>query len=144
LDTMRDYRVPPDPTETPRTTAGRIRAVLEPADVRVSDALALLARAEERARYARRPDGPDGLVDAVRAVRHALAARSRRTARARAAVDLGSVAGRRLPVAAPHRPGGPRARRAGGAPVSASPAGDRALTRSTDRPGPSAADRAHH
>src|SRR5690606_19869498 len=84
LDTMRDYRVPPDPTETPRATAGRIRSVLEPVDVRVGDALALLARAEERARYARHPDAPDGLVDAVRVVRRGLAERSSRATRVRA------------------------------------------------------------
>src|SRR5690606_29555388 len=84
LDTMRDYRVPPDPTETPRTTAGRVRSVLEPVDVRVGDALALLARAEERARYARHPDAPDGLVDAATVVRRGLAAQSRRGTRVRA------------------------------------------------------------
>ncbi|HEY8453365.1 MAG: DUF3488 and transglutaminase-like domain-containing protein [Micromonosporaceae bacterium] len=84
LDTMRDYGVPPHPTETPRATVGRVRSVLEPVDVGVGDALALLARAEERARYARHPDAPDGLVDAVRAVRRGLAARSGRATRARA------------------------------------------------------------
>ena len=54
LDTMIDFRIPVDPTETPRVTAQRLvkDAVLldEPAT-----AATLLGTAEERARYARQP-----------------------------------------------------------------------------------------
>lgn len=79
VDTMVDFQVPVDPTETPRHTAERlvreIALVGEPAE-----AATLLGRAEERARYARQPLQGGELAVALGHVRRALAgAADRRT-----------------------------------------------------------------
>lgn len=70
LDTMIDYGVLVDPAETPRATAGRLATTPElgPAG---RPSTALLARAEERARYAPTPVRPTNLDDAVREARKA-------------------------------------------------------------------------
>ena len=72
IDTMIDFRVPVDPSETPRVTAQRLvrDADLEPAP---AESATLLGRAEERARYARRPLQGGELTDALDAVRKGLA-----------------------------------------------------------------------
>jgi hypothetical protein len=80
LDTMIDYRIPVDPTETPRVTAQRLvkDAVLlaEPAG-----AATLLGTAEERARYARRPLVGTELTTALHQVRRGLARSATRRTR---------------------------------------------------------------
>ncbi|MEU5675072.1 DUF4129 domain-containing protein, partial [Micromonospora sp. NPDC047753] len=90
LDTLVDFRVPVDPTETPRATADRlIRDSLDDDDAIGS--ARLLGRAEERARYARDPLTGEPLLPALRAVRAALATRADRRTRLRAAVLPPSV-----------------------------------------------------
>jgi transglutaminase-like putative cysteine protease len=80
LDTMVDYRVPIDQTETPRSTADRL--VKEGlVDGPSAEAARLLGRAEERARYARDPLQAGRLGDGLRAVRKALASRANRRTR---------------------------------------------------------------
>ncbi|MCA2212405.1 transglutaminase TgpA family protein [Jidongwangia harbinensis] len=71
LDTMIDFRVPVDPTETPRVTAQRLvrEAELEPTP---AESATLLGRAEERARYARRPLQGGELTEALSQVRKGL------------------------------------------------------------------------
>jgi hypothetical protein len=95
LDTMTDFRVPLDPTETPRVTAGRLvkqcrlYTSLGPGtngDGTAGDGARLLGLAEERARYARTPLPPTGLLGSLRAVRRALATRASRWERVRAAL----------------------------------------------------------
>ncbi|WP_328467082.1 DUF3488 and transglutaminase-like domain-containing protein [Actinoplanes sp. NBC_00393] len=54
IDTMIDFRVPVDPTETPRHTAQRLIRETELAGD-AAEAATLLGTAEERARYARQP-----------------------------------------------------------------------------------------
>ena len=80
LDTMVDYRIPVDPTETPRATAQRLvtDAVLleEPAT-----AATLLGTAEERARYARKPMQGGELTVALGQVRKGLARSANRRTR---------------------------------------------------------------
>ncbi|BCB82647.1 DUF3488 and transglutaminase-like domain-containing protein [Phytohabitans flavus] len=80
LDTMVDYRVPTDMTETPRATADRLIRddLVEGAS---AEAARLLGRAEERARYARDPLQPERLGDGLRTVRKALASRADRRTR---------------------------------------------------------------
>jgi hypothetical protein len=74
IDTLVDYQIPVDPTETPRAAAERIATTLDlPPDA--TDGARLLGAAEERARYARRPGPSQPLHDAVRAVRRALGRR---------------------------------------------------------------------
>jgi hypothetical protein len=70
LDTMIDYGVLVDPSETPRATAGRLSttAQLAPSG---RPQTAVLARAEERARYAPTPVRPTNLDDAIRSAREA-------------------------------------------------------------------------
>ncbi|MFI6241321.1 DUF3488 and DUF4129 domain-containing transglutaminase family protein [Micromonospora sp. NPDC050795] len=90
LDTLVDFRVPVDPTETPRATADRlVRDSLDDDDAIGS--ARLLGRAEERARYARDPLTGEPLLPALRAVRAALATRADRRTRLRAAVLPPSV-----------------------------------------------------
>ncbi|WP_433310934.1 transglutaminase TgpA family protein [Micromonospora sp. CA-269861] len=90
LDTLVDFRVPVDPTETPRATADRlVRDALDDGDAIGS--ARLLGRAEERARYARDPLTGEPLLPALRAVRGALAARADRRTRLLAAVLPPSV-----------------------------------------------------
>ncbi|MDQ7905919.1 DUF3488 and transglutaminase-like domain-containing protein [Phytohabitans sp. ZYX-F-186] len=80
LDTMVDYRVPIDLTETPRATADRlVRGGL--VDGSSAEAARLLGRAEERARYARDPLQAGRLGEGLRAVRKALASRANRRTR---------------------------------------------------------------
>jgi transglutaminase-like putative cysteine protease len=80
LDTMIDFRVPVDPTETPRHTAQRLvrDAELEPAP---AESATLLGSAEERARYARRPLQGGELTEALGRVRKGLARNSPRRTR---------------------------------------------------------------
>ncbi len=80
LDTMIDFRIPVDPTETPRVTAQRLikDAVLleDPAT-----AATLLGTAEEQARYARRPLQGGELTVALARVRKGLARSANRRTR---------------------------------------------------------------
>ncbi|MGW4501916.1 transglutaminase domain-containing protein, partial [Micromonospora sp. NPDC004336] len=91
LDTLVDYRVRVDRTETPRATADRLSRETLTADAEATTAVRLLGRAEERARYARDPLTGEPLLPALRAVRGALAARADRRARLMAAVLPPSV-----------------------------------------------------
>ncbi|MFC7273282.1 DUF3488 and DUF4129 domain-containing transglutaminase family protein [Paractinoplanes rhizophilus] len=90
LDTMIDFRIPVDPTETPRVTAQRLikDAILleEPAT-----AATLLGSAEERARYARRPLQGGELTVALGRVRKGLARSATRRTRITAALFPPSV-----------------------------------------------------
>jgi transglutaminase-like putative cysteine protease len=80
LDTMIDYRVPIDETETPRSTADRlVRESL--VDGPSAEAARMLGRAEERARYARDPLQAGRLGEGLRTVRKALASRANRRTR---------------------------------------------------------------
>jgi len=80
LDTMVDYRVMIDLTETPRTTADRlVRDNL--VDGPSAEAALLLGRAEERARYARDPLQAGRLGEGLRTIRKALATRADRRTR---------------------------------------------------------------
>jgi transglutaminase-like putative cysteine protease len=95
IDTLVDYRVPIDRTETPRATAERLAAdELGGHSGPAVDAARLLGRAEERARYAREPMAGTGLTGALRAVRRALAERATRRTRLVAALLPPSVLGR--------------------------------------------------
>ncbi len=90
IDTMIDFRVPVDPTETPRVTAQRLirDADLEPAP---AESATLLGRAEERARYARRPLQGGELSDALQQVRKGVARSAPRRTRLTAALLPPSV-----------------------------------------------------
>lgn len=90
LDTMVDYRVPIDLTETPRATADRlVKAGLVSGPA--VDSARLLGQAEERARYARQPLQGGRLSESLRAVRRALAAQAGRRTRLAAAILPPSV-----------------------------------------------------
>ena len=80
VDTMIDFRVPVDPTETPRVTAQRLAtdAVLLPD---AATAATLLGTAEERARYAREPLQSGELTAALGHVRKGLARSATRRTR---------------------------------------------------------------
>ncbi|GAA2667652.1 transglutaminase TgpA family protein [Actinoplanes palleronii] len=71
VDTMVDYRITIDPTETPRVTAQRLvkEALLGPEP---ATAVELLGTAEERARYARQPMQGAELTSALHQVRAGL------------------------------------------------------------------------
>ncbi|WP_229073746.1 DUF3488 and transglutaminase-like domain-containing protein [Actinoplanes sp. DH11] len=90
IDTMVDFRVPVDPTETPRVTAQRLvkdnLLTGGPAD-----GAALLGRAEERARYARQPMQGAELTSALRDVRAGLAGTATFRTKARATLLPPSV-----------------------------------------------------
>lgn len=90
LDTMVDFRLTVDQTETPRTTAERLIRVGR-LDARAADGVRLLARAEERASYARDPLISDQLVRSLRAVRRAFARQASRRTRIMAVVLPPSV-----------------------------------------------------
>ncbi|WP_326556763.1 transglutaminase TgpA family protein [Micromonospora sp. NBC_01796] len=89
IDTMVDFRVTVDRTETPRATADRL--VAEGLSVTGADAARLLGRAEERARYARAPLTGGELNPALRTIRESLSARADRRTRLLAAVLPPSV-----------------------------------------------------
>jgi hypothetical protein len=72
LDTMIDYGVLVDPAETPRSTAGRLAGAPELAPTG-RPPTAMIARAEERARYAPTPVRATNLDEAVRVARAAFA-----------------------------------------------------------------------
>ncbi|KAB1149511.1 transglutaminase domain-containing protein [Micromonospora sp. AMSO12t] len=91
LDTLVDYRVRVDRTETPRATADRLSREALTADAGATTAVRLLGRAEERARYARDPLTGEQLLPALRTVRAALAAQTDRRTRLVAAVLPPSV-----------------------------------------------------
>lgn len=74
LDTLLDYRVGVDDAETPRVTVDRLVAKFALTG-ESADAVRLLGRVEERARYARSPLRESGLGAALRAVRRAVARR---------------------------------------------------------------------
>lgn len=80
IDTMIDYRVPIDPTETPRVTAQRLVRDAE-LDSRPAESATLLGRAEERARYARRPLQGGELTEALSDVRKGLSRTATRRTR---------------------------------------------------------------
>jgi hypothetical protein len=90
LDTMIDYRIPVDPTETPRVTAQRIvkEAVLLEES---ATAATLLGTAEERARYARQPLLGGELTVALGRVRKGLSHSATRRTRLAAALFPPSV-----------------------------------------------------
>ncbi|KXK59063.1 transglutaminase [Micromonospora rosaria] len=91
LDTLVDYRVRVDRTETPRATADRLAADALTGDESATAAVRLLGRAEERARYARDPLTGEDLPPALHTVRGALAGRADRRTRLTAAVLPPSV-----------------------------------------------------
>jgi len=80
VDTMVDYRVPVDPTETPRHTARRLIREADLTDPPAESAT-LLGRAEERARYARQPLQGAELTVALHHVRKGLAKTATRRTR---------------------------------------------------------------
>ncbi|WP_089251443.1 transglutaminase TgpA family protein [Asanoa hainanensis] len=94
MDTMVDFRIPIDRTETPRATAERLATAELRGDPTGGDGARLLGQAEERARYARSPLAGPGLPDAVRSVRRGLVNRASRRTRLVAAVFPPSVLGR--------------------------------------------------
>jgi transglutaminase-like putative cysteine protease len=90
LDTMVDFGVPLDPSETPRGTAERLNKLTElapPGRVQAG----VIAQAEERARYARAPMHIERLDEAVRATRAAFHERASRTTRIQAVLFPRSV-----------------------------------------------------
>lgn len=91
LDTLVDFRVPVDLTETPRATADRLVRDTLSDDTAAVESARLLGRAEERARYARDPLTGEPLLPALRTVRGALATRADRRTRLLAAVLPPSV-----------------------------------------------------
>ncbi|MEV0328597.1 DUF3488 and transglutaminase-like domain-containing protein [Micromonospora echinospora] len=91
LDTLVDYRVRVDRTETPRATADRLVREALAEDEPAATAVRLLGRAEERARYARDPLAGGELHPALGTVRNALGARADRRTRVVAAILPPSV-----------------------------------------------------
>jgi transglutaminase-like putative cysteine protease len=90
IDTMIDYGVPVDESETPRSTAGRLGRLNTLAPPGRENA-GVIAQAEERARYARLPLAVTDLDEAVRTTRAAFAERATRGQRLQAAVFPRSV-----------------------------------------------------
>ena len=90
VDTMIDYRVPVDPTETPRHTAQRLVREADLAETSAESAT-LLGRAEERARYARQPLQGGELTAALNQIRKGLAKTATRRTRLAAIVLPPSV-----------------------------------------------------
>lgn len=89
-DDAADRGLPPHGNESPRATGRRIGAKLAPDSAAVA-ALERITRAEERARYAPRPDTPSTLRADVRSVRTALDRRLGRWRRLRARLMPPSV-----------------------------------------------------
>jgi transglutaminase-like putative cysteine protease len=90
IDTMVDFGVLVDPSETPRGTAERLRTLSELGPPGRAQA-GVIAAAEERARYARSPVQAERLDEAVRATRDAFRERASRTTRIQAALFPRSV-----------------------------------------------------
>ncbi|GAA0517936.1 transglutaminase [Paractinoplanes deccanensis] len=90
LDTMVDFRVPLDPSETPRVTAQRLIKDAVLVDQSAAGAT-LLGTAEERARYARKPLQGGELTAALTQVRRGLARSATRRTRLTAAILPPSV-----------------------------------------------------
>jgi hypothetical protein len=90
VDTLVDYGFPPDEARTPRETVRALAGELRIGGS-TAEALRLLARAEERARYARTPLDVGNLGGALRAIRAAVKARASRRTRLRAAILPPSV-----------------------------------------------------
>ncbi|MEU4624408.1 DUF3488 and transglutaminase-like domain-containing protein [Actinoplanes sp. NPDC023801] len=90
IDSMVDFQVPVDPTETPRITAQRLIRDLalngEPADAAI-----LLGTAEERARYARQPLQGAELTAALRRIRSGMSTAASARTRLRATLLPPSV-----------------------------------------------------
>ncbi|GIF05742.1 transglutaminase TgpA family protein [Actinoplanes siamensis] len=90
IDTMVDYQITVDPTETPRLTAQRlIRETVLSAEP--AAAVELLGTAEERARYAREPMRGVELTSALRQVRGGLSHSATVRARVRAVLFPPSI-----------------------------------------------------
>ncbi|SCL59607.1 transglutaminase TgpA family protein [Micromonospora yangpuensis] len=81
VDTLVDYRVPVDRTETPRATADRLAGAALTGHASAATAARLLGHAEERARYARTPLTGEDLPPALHTVRSALAEQANRRTR---------------------------------------------------------------
>ena len=90
VDTLLDYRLPVDPTRTPRAVTEEL-ARRELTGDAAADAARLLGLAEERARYSRVPLGGEGLAGSLSTVRRALRDRADRRVRLVAAVLPPSV-----------------------------------------------------
>ena len=90
VDTLVDYRIPLDESETPRVTADRVATLLR-LRPEAADGVRRLGQAEERARYAKAPLPAGGLSAALRAVRSAIAGRATRWTRVRAVLLPPSV-----------------------------------------------------
>ncbi|NGM15331.1 transglutaminase domain-containing protein [Verrucosispora sp. CWR15] len=94
IDTLVDYRIGVDRTETPRATAERLARERLATQDDAGSAVRLLGRAEERARYARDPLTGEPLPAALRTVRGALAGQADRRTRLVATVLPPSVLSR--------------------------------------------------
>jgi transglutaminase-like putative cysteine protease len=90
IDTMVDFGIPVDSSETPRATGDRLNTLTELAPAGRPLAI-LIARAEERARYARAPMRAERLDEAVQAVRAGFRERASRTTRLQAVLFPRSV-----------------------------------------------------
>jgi hypothetical protein len=90
LDTLVDYDIPVNDAETPRETARRVTRSLSLAGP-PAEALHLIGKVEERARYARTPIASGKLAGALRLVRSAVAGQASRRTRLRAALLPRSV-----------------------------------------------------
>ncbi len=90
VDTLVDYDIPIDDSQTPRVVASGVTEALTLAE-RPAEALRLLGRAEERARYARTPLAVADLGGALRTVRRAVAGSASRRTRLRAVLLPPSV-----------------------------------------------------
>jgi transglutaminase-like putative cysteine protease len=83
MDTLVDYAIPIDPTETPKTTSERIaRSLHLPPEA--SESARAIGTVEQQARYARRPMPADGLDADLKRFRRAIAAHVSRRTRLRA------------------------------------------------------------
>jgi transglutaminase-like putative cysteine protease len=91
IDTMVDYRIEVDESETPRNTADRLATSAYLTAPEANSGVRLLGKAEERARYARVPLETDDLASALSAVRTSIARRVSRRTRVRAIVLPPSV-----------------------------------------------------
>lgn len=74
IDTLVDYQVPMDASESPYATSNRVATSLYLSHD-VAKQVRGLGLAEQRARYAPRPDDPGDLAGAIRSIRRSLSAR---------------------------------------------------------------------